>query len=153
MKPDDPSARVIHETIYAQPRGGLKAAMIDALRQAKPARGRRRTTLAGSPLPEAKLQTVNSAKKRCASQFCGICHVNTVFPTRSISTMHIVSTAFVTATNQVPKTPVCGHTLPPYQQRLSLCRDRLNLLGGVWRTSVESSLDMRFLARVRPARD
>ena len=40
MKPDDPSARVSHETIYAaiyaQPRGGLKAAMIDALRQAKP---------------------------------------------------------------------------------------------------------------------
>jgi IS30 family transposase len=32
MKPDDPSARVRHETIYAaiyaQPRGGLKAAMI-----------------------------------------------------------------------------------------------------------------------------
>nr|WP_296645271.1 hypothetical protein [Roseibaca sp.] len=50
-KPDDPSARVSHETIYAaQPRGGLKAAMIDALRQAKPARGRRRTTLAGSAM-------------------------------------------------------------------------------------------------------
>jgi len=55
MKPDDPSARVSHETIYAaiyaQPRGGLKAAMIDALRQAKPTRGLRRTTLAGG-LPE-----------------------------------------------------------------------------------------------------
>jgi hypothetical protein len=40
MKPDDPSAHVSHETIYAaiyaQPRGGLKAAMIEALRQAKP---------------------------------------------------------------------------------------------------------------------
>ena len=43
MKPDDPSARVSHETIYAaiyaQPRGGLKAARSEALRQAKPARG------------------------------------------------------------------------------------------------------------------
>jgi len=58
MKPDDPSARVSAETIYAaiyaQPRGGLKAAMIDALRQAKPTRGLRRTTLAGtSVVPEA----------------------------------------------------------------------------------------------------
>ena len=38
MKPDDPAAHVSHETIYAaiyaQPRGGLKAAMIEALRQA-----------------------------------------------------------------------------------------------------------------------
>jgi IS30 family transposase len=43
MEPDNPSARVSHETIYAaicaQPRGGLKAAMVEALRQAKPARG------------------------------------------------------------------------------------------------------------------
>ena len=49
MKSGDPAARVSHETIhaaiYAQPRGGLKAAMIAALRQATPARGRRRTTL------------------------------------------------------------------------------------------------------------
>ena len=54
MKPDDPSARVSHETIYAaiyaQPRGGLRAAMVAALRQAKPARGRRRTTLAGNAM-------------------------------------------------------------------------------------------------------
>jgi len=58
MHPDDPSQRVSHETIYAaiyaQPRGGLKALMIEALRQAKPARGRRRTTLAGlAMVPEA----------------------------------------------------------------------------------------------------
>jgi IS30 family transposase len=37
MKPDDLSAHVSYETIYAaiyaQPRGGLKAAMIEALRQ------------------------------------------------------------------------------------------------------------------------
>ena len=43
MHPDTPAARVSHETIYAmiyaQPRGGLKAAMIEALRQGKPRRG------------------------------------------------------------------------------------------------------------------
>src|SRR5512133_3793457 len=42
MEPDDPGSRVSHETIYAaiyaHPRGGLKAAMIEALRQAKPSR-------------------------------------------------------------------------------------------------------------------
>ena len=50
MHPDDPSARVSPETIYAmiyaQPRGGLKAAMIEALRQGKARRGNRRRTLA-----------------------------------------------------------------------------------------------------------
>ncbi len=63
MKPDDPSARVSHETIYAaiyaQPRGGLKAAMIEALRQAKPTRGRRRTTLAGSAMVPETLRIIN----------------------------------------------------------------------------------------------
>lgn len=43
MHPDTPSARVSHETIYAmiyaQPRGGLKAAMVEALRQHKVRRG------------------------------------------------------------------------------------------------------------------
>ena len=43
MHPDDPEARVSHETIYAmiyaQPRGGLKAAMVEALRQGKLRRG------------------------------------------------------------------------------------------------------------------
>ena len=51
MHTDDPSRLISHETIYAaiyaQPRGGLKAEMIAALRQHKPARGLRRTTLAG----------------------------------------------------------------------------------------------------------
>jgi transposase, IS30 family len=50
MHPDDPSARMSHETIwamiYAQPRGGLKAAMVEALRQGKTRRGTRRRTLA-----------------------------------------------------------------------------------------------------------
>ena len=43
MHPDDPRARVSHETIYAmiyaQPRGGLKAALVEALRQGKHRRG------------------------------------------------------------------------------------------------------------------
>ncbi|MDQ3287140.1 MAG: helix-turn-helix domain-containing protein [Pseudomonadota bacterium] len=47
MHPDDPTNSISHETIYAaiyaQPRGALKQGMIDALRQAKPGRGRRRT--------------------------------------------------------------------------------------------------------------
>lgn len=58
MHPDDPTHRISHEAIYAaiyaQPKGGLKTMMIEALRQAKPTRGRRRTTLAGSAMvPEA----------------------------------------------------------------------------------------------------
>lgn len=63
MKPDDPSARVSHETIYAaiyaQPRGGLKAAMIEALRQAKPARGLKRTTLAGTSMVPESLRIIH----------------------------------------------------------------------------------------------
>ncbi len=43
MHPDDRLARVSHETIYAmiyaQPRGGLKAALVEALRQGKHRRG------------------------------------------------------------------------------------------------------------------
>lgn len=43
MHPDDRQARVSHETIYAmiyaQPRGGLKAALVEALRQHKHRRG------------------------------------------------------------------------------------------------------------------
>ena len=57
MHPDDPARQVSHETIYAaiyaHPRGSLKQAMIEALRQAKPSRGRPRTTLAkGGFVPE-----------------------------------------------------------------------------------------------------
>jgi IS30 family transposase len=57
MPPNNAQQRVSHETIYASiyahPRGGLKQAMIEALRQEKPARGRRRTTLAnGGFVPE-----------------------------------------------------------------------------------------------------
>lgn len=58
MYPNDPTRWVSHETIYAaiyaHPRGALKQGMIDALRQAKPRRGLRRTTLAkGKTVPEA----------------------------------------------------------------------------------------------------
>jgi len=63
MNQGDPSARVSHETIYAaiyaQPRGGLKAAMVEALRQAKPARGRKRTTLAGTSMVLETLRIIN----------------------------------------------------------------------------------------------
>jgi IS30 family transposase len=48
------SHETIYTTIYAQPRGALKQGMVTALRQAKPARGRRRTTAtARSFVPQA----------------------------------------------------------------------------------------------------
>jgi len=63
MNPDDPAARVSHETIYAaiyaQPRGGLKTAMILALRQHKPKRGRSRTTLAGGSIAPESLRIIH----------------------------------------------------------------------------------------------
>jgi IS30 family transposase len=63
MHPDDPDRCVSHETIYtaiyAQPRGGLKTAMIEALRQGKPSRGRRRTTLAGSSIVPESLKIIH----------------------------------------------------------------------------------------------
>lgn len=63
MHPDDPGQRISHEAIYAaiyaQPRGGLKALMIEALRQAKPRRGARRTSLAGSAMVPETLRIIN----------------------------------------------------------------------------------------------
>ncbi|WAT13955.1 IS30 family transposase [Xanthomonas fragariae] len=58
MHPDDASQRISHEmiyaAIYAHPRGGLKQALVQALRQGKPRRGLRRTTAAArSWVPEA----------------------------------------------------------------------------------------------------
>ena len=76
MYPDDPGRQVSHETIYAsiyaQPRGGLKRAMIEALRQEKPVRGRRRTTLAsgGSFVPEA-LRIVHRPEEIATRQWPG----------------------------------------------------------------------------------
>ena len=50
MHPNQPDRQVSHETIYAaiyaHPRGSLKKAMIEALRQEKPTRARRRKTIA-----------------------------------------------------------------------------------------------------------
>jgi len=70
MEPNDAAARVSHETIYtaiyAQPRGGLKAAMIDALRQAKPARGHRRTTLASTSMVPDSLRIINRPEEVAA---------------------------------------------------------------------------------------
>ena len=63
MHPDDPSQRISHEAIYAaiyaQPRGELKVLMIEALRQAKPKRGMRRTTLAGSAIVPETLRIIH----------------------------------------------------------------------------------------------
>jgi len=63
MKPDDPASHVSPETIYAaiyaQPRGGLKAEMIDALRQAKPKRGLRRTTSSSSSIVPETLRIIH----------------------------------------------------------------------------------------------
>ena len=63
MHPDNPTARVSHETIYAaiyaQPKGGLKAAMVDALRHHKPTRGLRRSTLAGSSMVPESLRIIH----------------------------------------------------------------------------------------------
>ena len=63
----DPTARVSHETIYAaicaQPRGALKAAMVLALRQAKPASGIKRTTLAGSSMVPESLRIIHRSEE------------------------------------------------------------------------------------------
>ena len=63
MHPDDPTRLISHETIYAaiyaQPRGGLKAEMIAALRQHKPSRGLRRTTLAGGSIAPESLRIIH----------------------------------------------------------------------------------------------
>ena len=60
---DDPTCHVSPETIYAaiyaQPRGGRRAEMIAALRQAKPSRGLRRTTLSGGFIPPESLRIIH----------------------------------------------------------------------------------------------
>ena len=67
MHPDDPTRLISHETIYAaiyaQPRGGLKAEMIAALRQHKPVRGLRRTTLAGGSIAPESLRIIHHPKR------------------------------------------------------------------------------------------
>jgi len=70
LHPDDPAARVSPETIYAliyaQPRGGLKAAMVEALRQGKPRRGTRRKTLAGSAIVPESLRILHRPEEALA---------------------------------------------------------------------------------------
>jgi IS30 family transposase len=53
------SHETIYAAIYAQPRGGLKAAMIEALRQAKPKRGLKRRTAAGTSMVPESLRIIN----------------------------------------------------------------------------------------------
>ena len=53
------SHETIYAMIYAQPRGGLKAAMILALRQGKTRRGTRRRTLAGSAIVPESLKIIH----------------------------------------------------------------------------------------------
>ena len=63
MHPDNPECHISHETIYASiyahPKGELKKAMIEALRQQKATRGRRRTTPAGGSMVPDDLRIVN----------------------------------------------------------------------------------------------
>lgn len=63
MKPDDPAVRVSHESIYAaicaQPRGGLNDAMIEALRESKPIRRKKRRTAAATSVAPETLHIIN----------------------------------------------------------------------------------------------
>jgi len=54
-----PERGTIYAAIYAQPKGGLKTEMIAALRQHKPARGLRRTTLAGGSIAPESLRIIH----------------------------------------------------------------------------------------------
>ena len=58
MYPNQPDRHISHKricaAIYAYPRGSLKKALVETLRQEKPSRGRRRTTAAKAGfVPEA----------------------------------------------------------------------------------------------------
>ena len=83
LHPGDPTARVSHETIHAaicaQPKGGLKAAMVLALQQAKPARGLRRTTPAGSPMAPESLRIIHLPQEIEARLIPGLCGMRRVF--------------------------------------------------------------------------
>ena len=57
--------------IYAQPRGGLKAAMVEALRQGKTKRGTRRRTLAGSSIVPQSLKIIHRPEDVGARLFPG----------------------------------------------------------------------------------
>jgi IS30 family transposase len=79
MHLDDPARLISHEiiyaAIYAQPRAGLKAGMIAARRQHKPARGLRRTTLAGCSITPKSLRIIHRPEKtegRLVPGHCGM---------------------------------------------------------------------------------
>jgi IS30 family transposase len=79
MHPDDPTRLISNETIYAaidaQPRGGLKAEIIAALRQHKPARGLRRTTLAGGSIAPESFRIIHRPEEiegRLVPEHCGM---------------------------------------------------------------------------------
>lgn len=75
MHPDNPDQRVSHETIYAaiytHPRGGLKQAMIEALRQEKPARGTTRRTLARKSFVPDELRIIHRPEQIETRQWPG----------------------------------------------------------------------------------
>lgn len=75
MHPDNPEQCVSHETIYAaiyaHPRGGLKQALVQALRQEKPARGLRRTTLGGGGFVPEALRIIHRPEEVALRQLPG----------------------------------------------------------------------------------
>lgn len=75
MHPDSPNERVSHESIYAaiytHPRGGLKQAMIEALRQEKPMRGNTRKTLARKSFVPDELRIIHRPEQIETRQWPG----------------------------------------------------------------------------------
>ncbi|WP_269138947.1 IS30 family transposase [Burkholderia anthina] len=75
MHTDSPDQRVSHETIYAaiytHPRGGLKQAMIEALRQEKPVRGNMRKTLARKSFVPEELRIIHRPEQIETRQWRG----------------------------------------------------------------------------------
>jgi IS30 family transposase len=103
MHPDDPTARVSHETIYAmiyaQARGGLKAALVEALRQGKPKRGTRRRTLAGSAIVPERLKILHRPEEVAARLVPGHWEgdlIKGAFNRSSVGTLVERKTRFVT---------------------------------------------------------
>lgn len=103
MHPDDPAARVSHETIYAaiyaQPRGGLKAALALALRQGKPRRGLRRRTIVGSAIVPDSLKIIHRPQEVAARLIPGHWEgdmIKGAFSRSSVGTLVERKTRFVT---------------------------------------------------------
>jgi IS30 family transposase len=75
MHPESLNERVSHETIYAaiytRPRGGLKQAMIEALRQEKPVRGNMRKTLVRKSFVPEELRIIHRPEQIETRQWPG----------------------------------------------------------------------------------